>query len=346
MVSYKCPNCGGPLNYDIETQKWACRFCLGSFDLSALKGHEDLPEASGVSSGGFGGAEAVQEFVCPSCGGAIVSDQQTVATYCVYCKNPTILAGRLQDGERPEWILPFRITKEGVTEILEKAMKNRPLMPKVFRETLGEGEVNGLYVPYWLYDLHLESQITGQGKRVSSWQDQKYRYTKTDVFHVERGGAVRYRHVPADASKRLDDRSMQNIEPFDEQAMVDFDMRYLSGHFAERYDIKAEEAFPAVYQRVTEAWEQEMIRDTTYSSFQIRSRNHRYRERQNHYAMMPVWIFSVKYRDKLYRFLVNGQTGKLTGKLPVDGRKLGIWLVGSFLGAWGLLSLLLSLFSM
>ena len=36
------------------------------------------------------------------------------------------------------------------------------------------------------------------------------------------------------------------------------------------------------------------------------------------YLLVPVWISSFKYKDKVYQFVVNGQTGKVGGKSPVS----------------------------
>ena len=36
------------------------------------------------------------------------------------------------------------------------------------------------------------------------------------------------------------------------------------------------------------------------------------------YTLLPMWLCGYKYRDKLYRFIVNGRTGKSTGKSPVS----------------------------
>ena len=39
------------------------------------------------------------------------------------------------------------------------------------------------------------------------------------------------------------------------------------------------------------------------------------------YALLPVWILNTKWKDKLYTFAMNGQTGKFIGNLPCDKGK-------------------------
>ena len=40
--------------------------------------------------------------------------------------------------------------------------------------------------------------------------------------------------------------------------------------------------------------------------------------------LLPVYLLTYKYRDKIYRFLVNGQTGKMDGDKPVSYRRIAI----------------------
>ena len=53
-----------------------------------------------------------------------------------------------------------------------------------------------------------------------------------------------------------------------------------------------------------------------------------------HYALMPVWTLHTKWEGKDYLFMMNGQTGKMVGDLPVSRAK--------FWGLTGALSVVLS----
>jgi hypothetical protein len=39
-------------------------------------------------------------------------------------------------------------------------------------------------------------------------------------------------------------------------------------------------------------------------------------------VLLPVWIMAYRYREQVYRFLVNGQTGRATGQAPVSWKKV------------------------
>lgn len=46
------------------------------------------------------------------------------------------------------------------------------------------------------------------------------------------------------------------------------------------------------------------------------------------YALYPVWILNTTWKDKKYIFAMNGQTGKMTGDLPIDNGTYVKWLAG------------------
>ena len=62
MVIYQCPNCGGPLKFDPEKQKYACEFCLSVFTQENLEAWEK--EKKGAQ--GQKGVPVL--YTCPSCG--------------------------------------------------------------------------------------------------------------------------------------------------------------------------------------------------------------------------------------------------------------------------------------
>ena len=46
------------------------------------------------------------------------------------------------------------------------------------------------------------------------------------------------------------------------------------------------------------------------------------------YALYPVWILNTTWKDTRYIFAMNGQTGKMTGDLPIDEKIYRKYLAG------------------
>ena len=57
-------------------------------------------------------------------------------------------------------------------------------------------------------------------------------------------------------------------------------------------------------------------------------------------GLLPIYVLSYRYREKVYRFLLNGQTNKAAGDKPVSTRRISL----AVLGVIGLIVLIFLLF--
>ncbi len=342
-INYKCPNCAAALAFEISTQKWDCHFCNSSFSeqelprISAQKGEEQI-EKSEWSPEAFT-ENNMLAFICPSCGGRVLSDKNTAATFCVYCHNPTVLAAQLQGEYKPARLIPFQKTREEAVAALQKHCRG-PFIPKIFKEYAERGEMTGLYVPYWLFSADADSALSGNAEKISHWSDDDYRYTKTDYYRVERNAIIPFNYVPADASERLDDKLMEGMEPFDYSQLKDFSMEYLSGHFAENFDVDAARSSKRFEERIDKAISEVLMESISgYNSRSGISITREFLNRATLYVMLPVWIIMVKYNDRIHAFAMNGQTGKIAGRLPFSWKRIFAWF-GTLAGIFSLVFLL------
>ena len=322
VLTYQCPQCGAPLKFNEKTQRWDCEYCLGSFDLSVLEKEEAAKEAQ---SSPAPEAEAAQpegdmrEYVCPQCGAHIVTDATTAATFCVFCQNATIFPEQLSGPFRPEKLIPFQVKKETAQEAFKRLCRWKPLLPRDFCAPDRIEKITGVYVPFWLYDCVANSYLTANAQRVHSWSDSRYRYTRTDHFHIERGGVMQFQRIPADGSSKMDDALMDSIEPYDYSDLKPFSTAYLPGFLADKYDVSVDECRERADTRCMGSL-QTALRNSVkgYDTCFARGKDASIQAGKVHYAMLPVWVLNTKWQDKDFLFAMNGQTGKLVGDLPVD----------------------------
>ena len=354
VLEYKCPHCGGAVNFDSASQQMTCPYCDSTFEIAALEEHNAELRSETVDDFGWGdyqngewSSEEIQGlsgYRCPSCAGEIVGDATTAATHCPYCGNPAVLPKQLEGMFKPDFVIPFKVDKEAVKAGLEKHLKGKRLLPKLFKAQNRIDSIVGLYVPFWLFDCKAKGQARYQATRVSTWSDSKYNYTKTDYYSVIREGGADFARVPADGSKKMQDTLMESIEPYDYSQMIDFQSAYLSGFLADKYDVTGEECQPYVNERVKKTTEA-MLRETVtgYHSCVAQHSSVQFSDGKVAYALMPAWVMSTKYKDKVYTFVMNGQTGKFVGDLPISWGRLWAWFFGLFGGfsAAGFLFLLL-----
>lgn len=336
ILEYKCPCCGAGLHFSGTEQKLTCQYCDNTFDLEAVQSYNEEEQVQAdhwesTANTGWSNDEQskVVTYNCPSCGGELMTDETTAATFCPYCGNPTVLPGRLSGGIRPDAVIPFRTTKEDAKQAFLNLCKGKPLLPKEFTAEHRLEKITGIYVPFWLYDCDSAFDGRFSATRVHHWSDAHYRYTRTEHFLLRRAADAKFSHIPMDGSAKMDDTIMESIEPFDFSELVDFDTAYLTGFLADKYDVEAQSGYERVRQRVGQSMD-ELIAPTLigYATAIPTSKNVHVAQGQAKYVLLPVWMLHTKYRDKTYVFAMNGQTGKMTGTFPICPKRSWAWFGG------------------
>ena len=348
ILEYKCPCCNAGLVFGEDVQQLKCEYCDNTFDIDTVRAFNE----SRTDSEEFTWADApkqtwseeeqaaLQAFLCPSCGGEILTDENTAATFCPYCDNPTIMPARLSGGLKPDAVLPFKTGKEDAKTAFSNLCKGKPLLPKGFAGEQRLEKITGMYVPFWLYDCGADFDGSYQASRVHHWSDARYHYTKTDHFLLRRRAAADFVGIPMDGSSKMDDTFMESIEPFDYGQLVDFNTAYLSGYLADKYDVPSESGEERIRQRVDAAIRDQLQSSLIgYNSVVPTSRQLRVSHSKARYVLLPVWIQNTRYKDQIYTLAMNGQTGKMTGSFPVCPKRTAAWFAGSCAGVTLLASL-------
>lgn len=353
ILEYKCPCCNAGLHFSGAEQKLTCEYCGNSFDLDTIKQYNEAiskPQQDEFQWDDGQTAtlsqeeqEALNSFVCPACSGELITDGTTAATFCPFCDNPAVLPSRLSGGLKPDAVLPFKTTKEDAKKAFLELCKGKPLLPKDFTSKNRLEKITGMYVPFWLYDCSGDIHGQYRGTKVKRWSDARYHYTKTDYFMVSRSAKASFVGIPMDGSTKMDDTIMESIEPFDMAQSVDFDTAYLTGFLADKYDVEAKSGEERVRQRVDGTFDELLSSSLVgYSSVTPMKKDLRVEQSKARYVLFPVWMLNTKYKDKIYTFAMNGQSGKMTGSLPIDtGKK---WRI--FAAIAGSITLIVSLIQM
>ena len=328
LLDYKCPCCGGAIEFNTTAQKMKCPYCDTEFEMEALREYDqelqnEAPdEMNWETNAGCewqGEDENFVTYVCNSCAGEIICDKTTAATSCPYCGNPVVMKGNLSGTLKPDYIIPFKLDKKAAKDGYFNHIKGKKLLPKIFKDANHIDEIKGMYVPVWLFDAGADANIRYRATRVRHWSDSNYNYTETKYYAILRGGSIAFERVPVDGSEKMDDALMESIEPYDFKDAVDFQTAYMAGYLADKYDVTAEESIGRANQRIKTSTEQ-AFRSTVqgYTTVMTENSNIRLHNGKAKYALYPVWILNTTYKDQKYTFAMNGQTGKFVGDLPCD----------------------------
>ena len=357
VTNHKCPACTGPLHFVGASGKLECEYCGSAYEVAEIEAlYADKESAAEEASAAAAAKEAQAEaqaaeegwnyaatddwgedaanmkaYTCPSCGAELICDGTTAATSCPYCDNPTIIPGQFSGVLKPNYVIPFKVSKEDAIKALKDYYKGKKFLPKEFSETNHVEDIKGIYVPFWLYDGMVQGSMTFDCTREESFTTSDERVTRIHHFTEYRSGYVPFEKIPADASTKMPDDHMDSIEPFDYSEMKPFSTAYLPGYLADKYDVSAEENAERAYSRAMQSLRDEMMDDVSkniYSTHVPVYEDICLQQGNVSYALLPVYMLTTKWNGQQFLFAMNGQTGKFIGDLPVSKKKFWAWFAG------------------
>ena len=341
----KCPSCTASIKYKPKLGKFKCDYCGSEYTLEELKKYND--NASTDKKNKKKEDQPVDtydgyiSYKCESCGAEIVADNETAATFCVYCGNTAILQSKLSGEFTPSRIIPFQQEKDNVITAFKGLSKGRPLMPKSFNNEKNIEKIKGVYIPFWLYDVKVSGDVNMTGNIVTHWSVGDTHYTKTDTYKIVRGGDMEYHNIPVDGSSHFDNDIMNTLEPFEFNDLIPYNHAYLSGFYAEKYDEDGEKVFNEVSERAINSTRNYFQNEPKrYASKVVTSSTLTSEEEKKEYVLLPVWMVNVKYKDKMHIFAMNGQTGEFIGNIPLDKKKAVLYTILIFIVCMIALSIL------
>lgn len=325
VSQYKCPNCGAAIPFDPSVQKLKCAHCGTEYDIQTL---QSMAAEENIATDSFGWQEYTSQtiedngqivYVCPSCGGQVIGDATTSSCQCPYCGNSVIVEDKLEDIYKPDLVIPFKYNKQQAKEAFSNYLKGKKLLAKDFEAKNVIEKINGLYVPYWLFNCDCECQARFNATRVMAYSTKDYNIEEIDHFLVYRDGEISFENVPVDGTSKLPAELMESLEPFDYSEAVDFNTAYLSGYLSDQYDEDSNKAILRANERIKQTTYDSIYATLVgYSTVVPTSSNVQFENGKVSYALLPIYIFSTKYDGKVYNFAMNGQTGKFSGNLPAD----------------------------
>ena len=234
-----------------------------------------------------------------------------------------MIPGQFSGILKPDFVLPFKLSKEDAIKALKKHYLKKPLLPSTFSKANHLQEIKGVYVPFWMYDGEVSGSAQFHATTVHKYTSGDYEVAETSHYDVRRAGSIDFEKIPVDASSKMPDDYMDSIEPYDYADLKPFSTAYLPGFLADKYDVSIEDSRERADKRCTGSLIAALQNTVTgYTSCNETSRDIRLKRGRVHYALLPVWLLSTKWEGKDFLFAMNGQTGKLVGNLPVSTKRV------------------------
>ncbi len=335
VYSYKCPGCGSVLKFSALSQTLTCQHCGREVTIEQETGElQDFDwgdyKASFMQSSEQ--LEGLKVYQCKSCGATLQTDETTAAMTCPYCSSEVVITDRLDEGLKPNVIIPFKIDRKGLEKAVRNHIKGKHFLPYRFIDRLELSKVTGVYVHYWLYHATMSGSLRVNADEVTHSSDSEYSYTHTSTYEFNTEGSMHFENVSVDASKKMENDLMDSVGNYDFSELVPFNTAYLSGYLAERFDEDPDTCLKRAERRMLNTAMDVLSANTagSYTNRRVVGHEMYLTDTGVRYGMLPVYLLNLKYENKKYRFAVNGQTGKIIGEVPVSKKRKKLTYTGIF----------------
>ncbi|KMW58471.1 Primosomal protein N' (replication factor Y) - superfamily II helicase [Candidatus Rhodobacter oscarellae] len=334
---FPCDNCGADFRFAAGEGKLICDHCGNEAEMAGP------PPSGGIKELDFKAAlqarlpeaeiEETRVSSCPNCGAQVEFDADTHAAECPFCATPVVTDTGTHRHIKPRGLLPFALSESAAHDAMNDWLGGLWFAPGGLQEYARKGRrMEGIYTPYWTFDAETKSSYRGERGTVYYETRTVTRNGKTETQRVQK---IRWRRTSGRvarffddvlvlASKSLPKRYTDALQPWDLSALEPYSPEYLAGFRAEGYTVELDEGFHEARAHMDRVIERDVRFDIGGDRQRIHDVDTAISDVTFKHILLPVWMAAYRYRDKTYRFVVNGRTGRVQGERPWSAIKIAI----------------------
>jgi predicted RNA-binding Zn-ribbon protein involved in translation (DUF1610 family) len=326
---FPCHSCGANVEFTPGVQSLKCPYCGDTNEIPQSEEQlQELDFHEGLAKGADTGQVERMATRCGACGAQVTLQDNVAADRCPFCDNPIVSQAEVTRVIQPKGLLPFKVEKRAAEQAFEAWLGGLWFAPSDLKRRARAGSIDGVYIPFWTYDCATESYYRGERgeyyyvTETYTAQENGQTVTKTREVRKTRwysaSGVV---WVPFDdvlvvASQALPRPLTDALAPWDLEALVPYDDRYVAGFRSECYQVDLAGGFEVAKQVMDGQIRVEVRRDIGGDEQRIHSLKTRHYNITFKHILLPLWISAYRYNDKPFRYLVNARTGKVQGERP------------------------------
>ena len=311
---FPCVSCGARLSFAPGTSSLRCDFCgaTNAIPAQALAAEplEEI-ELEGLLRQLEGTVETwePEEVRCDKCGSVQKLEEHHFSSHCAFCGAGIVSKGYAHRQVRPRSLIPFRLDQHQAQEAYRRWLRRRWLAPNdLKRYARRDAALTGVYLPFWTYDSRTTSDYVGQRgtkhDKTTTWERVQGR---VEMFHDD---------VVVPASGSLQGSLEGAVREWDTKALVPYQPHFVSGFRAEAYQVGLADGFAAAKRQIDARIRAAIRAQIGGDAQKVDTVHTRHAGVTFKHVLMPAWLSAYRYRDRVYRFVVNAQTGATSGEAP------------------------------
>lgn len=306
----KCPKCGAELNFDVDAQRVTCEYCRATFDPKDFSTKVKKAEEQTFEG---------KSYLCSQCGAELLTFDETAITFCSYCGSQAMIESKMIKHNNPNFIIPFKKTKDECINAYKKKISNSLFVPKYMKSDILVNKFRGIYIPYCIYKLAFKGVSSHKGEKCKGRSGD---YIYYDDYDISANVDAEYDGVSFDLVSNFYDKFSQSI-PHNFKESEPFSSNYLAGFYADAVDVDN-----VLYEEVAKSIASNnsieyMLKRREYSKYGCKSPKINFDVVDKKVGMFPVYFLAIRNKNNksVNYAIVNGQTGKIAVDLPVDFKK-------------------------
>ena len=311
----KCPNCGGELQFSPEDKIVKCQYCSSEFDPKELS-----VEAKVATKREKIVDDKIKATVygCSQCGAELLTFDETAITFCSYCGSQAMLEGKMIEINNPDYIIPFKVTKEQCIAAYKRKINKALFAPSYMKDDIVVEKFRGIYMPYCVYKASYHDIAVNKGKK---YTHSKGNYDYYDNFDLSGQVDTDYQGISYDMVSKLFDKYTEAL-PYDFTKAEVFNPNYLIGFYADVRDVSNNIYDGMVNDIVKEDTTKKLAKNKTFARYSCLPKIEPVITERK-IGMFPVYFLAIRDKNKNYVHyaVVNGQTGKVAMDIPFDFKK-------------------------
>lgn len=328
--TYQCAQCGAAMKYQPGTTFLHCDYCGSDtkIDAKPVDIVQELDFEQYARSFEKLNTKTSKIISCRKCGAESTFYENMKSVACPYCTTPLIESDAHEERLiQPSYLLPFKVTEREIQTHLGVWLKSLWFSPNKLRKlALLTNKLQGIYIPCWTYDAQTNTDYTGQRgvNYTTTVGSGKNRQTVVRTRWTYCSGRVSlfFDDIMVPASRMVASDVLKKIENWDTKNMVETDNRFLSGFVTEKYVVNMDIGYETAKQVMESHIDYAIRQDIGGDHQRVDSKNTRYSNVKFKLILLPIYVSSYTYRNKLYHFFVNGRTGRVTGDRPYSAIKI------------------------
>ena len=336
--TFPCAKCGAQLSWDAGKRSMHCTFCGHDQPMPTMPTQQirEIPLEEGLASAPKGLGAKVSTIQCKECGATVNVGEGERTAKCAFCGSGQVLQIQTDaNAIRPESLVAFQIDKPTANKHFADWLKGLWFRPNDLKKMAQVQEMGGVYVPFWTFDARVDSDWTAErgfhyyvtesytayenGQRVN--RTRQVQRTRWEPAWGNRRNDF-YDDTLVCASRGLPTALVDKFSSFNTKQLVPYAPQYLAGWRAEAYAVDLPSAHGTARNKMSDQQNARCASDVGGDTHRSLVVNNRWYAETFKHVLLPIWIAAYRYNNKVFRFLVNGQTGEVTGEAPLSFWKI------------------------